>query len=199
MGDGKPIAVNLEVSRLATIGKRLASNGELWTKTYYVGKSSIFRAVATTAHCAIEGYEPTMVETSAIAYFCKQSLRVALAKSLEDYREEKSWHEVSRRNLNPKQGAARPAYVRSTSGGVRGPLEAVDTLPILVEKPMDLSDVAVRHAIAVSPVNIRHSIDLSPSAVSIAREIRFCIIAAVVGFTAASIVKSALVYKRSSQ
>jgi len=104
---------------------------------------------------------------------------------------------VSRRNLNPKRGSTRicTKYVRDS--GV--PFEAVDTLPILVEKPMDLSDVAVRHAIAVSPVNIRHSIDLSPSAVSIARDIRFCIIAAVVGFTAASIVKSALVYKRSSQ
>lgn len=134
MGDGKPIAVNLEVSRLTAIGKRLASKGELWTKTYYAGKSSIFRVVATTAHCAIGGYEPAMVETSAMAYLCKQSLRAASAKDREDYREEKTWHEVSRRNLNPKQGAARPAYVRSTSGGIRGPLEAVDTLPFLVEK-----------------------------------------------------------------
>lgn len=64
---------------------------------------------------------------------------------------------------------------------------------------MDLSDVAVRHAVADSPLNIRHSIDLSSSAVSIAREIRFCVIAVVVGFTAASIVKSVLEYRRSTQ
>jgi len=63
MGDGKPIAVNLEVSRLAATDKRLASKRELWTETYYVGKSRIFRAVATTAHCAIEGYELAMART----------------------------------------------------------------------------------------------------------------------------------------
>ena len=62
---------------------------------------------------------------------------------------------------------------------------------------MDLSDVAVRHAVAVSPVNVRHSLELSPSTVSTAREIKFCVIAIVVGFTAASIVKSILVHRRS--
>jgi hypothetical protein len=86
--------------------------------------------------------------------------------------------------------------VRQGVSGVR--LRLLTRFRFWSRKLMDLSDVAVGHAIAVSPVNIRHSIELSPSAVSIAREIRFCIIAVVVGFTAASIVKSALVYKRSS-
>ncbi len=86
--------------------------------------------------------------------------------------------------------------VRQGVSGVR--LRLSTRFPFWRRKLMDLSDVAVRHAIAVSPVNIRHSIELSPSAVSIAREIRFCVIAVVVGFTAASIIKSALVYKRSS-
>jgi len=86
--------------------------------------------------------------------------------------------------------------VRQGVSGVR--LRLLTRFRFWSRELMDLSDVAVRHAIAVSPVNIRHSIELSPSAVSIAREIRFCVIAVVVGFTAASIIKSALVYKRSS-
>lgn len=57
---------------------------------------------------------------------------------------------------------------------------------------MDLSDVAVRHAIAFSTLNIKHSVDLSPSTLSIAREIRISIVAIVLGLTAASIVKSVL-------
>lgn len=61
------------------------------------------------------------------------------------------------------------------------------------------SDVAVRHAIAVSQVHVSHSLDISPSAVSIAREIKICIIAVVVGLTTASIIKSAFLYKRSSE
>ena len=57
---------------------------------------------------------------------------------------------------------------------------------------MDLSDVAVRHAIAFSTLNIKHSIDLSPSTVSIAREVRISIIAIVLGLTVASIARSVL-------
>lgn len=55
---------------------------------------------------------------------------------------------------------------------------------------MDLSDV--RHAVAFSPLEIRHSIHVSSSFVSITRELRYCVIAAVIGFTAASIVKTVL-------
>jgi len=57
---------------------------------------------------------------------------------------------------------------------------------------MDLSDVAVRHAVAFTTWNVKHSIDISPSAVLVAREIRIGIIAIVLGFTAASIVKTVL-------
>ncbi len=58
---------------------------------------------------------------------------------------------------------------------------------------MDLADgVAVRHAVAFTTLNIRHSIELSPSIVSVAKEIRYCIIAIVVGFSAVSIVRNLL-------
>lgn len=57
---------------------------------------------------------------------------------------------------------------------------------------MDLSDVGVRHAVSFAPLNIKHSVDISPTAVSIAREIRYCVIAVVVGFATVSIVKSLL-------
>ena len=57
---------------------------------------------------------------------------------------------------------------------------------------MDLSDVAVRHAIAFSTLNIEHSIHFSPSAVSIAREIRISLVVIVLGLTAASIARSVL-------
>ena len=65
-----------------------------------------------------------------------------------------------------------------------------------VKSDMDISDVAVRHLVAIPPLNIQHSFDISSSTVSIARELRFCVIAIVVGLTTASIVKSVLVYKR---
>lgn len=64
---------------------------------------------------------------------------------------------------------------------------------------MDLSDVAVRHAVAFSTFNIKHSIDLSPSAVSIAREIRISVVAIVLGLTAASIAKSVLASRKPEQ
>lgn len=63
---------------------------------------------------------------------------------------------------------------------------------------MDLSDVAVRHAVAFNTWDIKHSIDISPSAVSAVREIRISIIAIVLGLTAASIVKSILTSRTSS-
>lgn len=63
---------------------------------------------------------------------------------------------------------------------------------------MDLSDVGVRHAVSFAPVNIKHSVDISPSAVSIAREVRYCVIAVVVGFVTVSIVKSLVVLSNRS-
>lgn len=62
-----------------------------------------------------------------------------------------------------------------------------DTYP---ETAMDLSDIGVRHAVSFAPLNIRHSVDISPTAVSIAREVRYCVIAVVVGFATVSIVKA---------
>ena len=64
---------------------------------------------------------------------------------------------------------------------------------------MDLSDVGVRHAIAFSTLNIRHSIELSPSAVSIARELRCCVIAVVVGLAVTSITKTVLTFRKFSE
>ena len=64
---------------------------------------------------------------------------------------------------------------------------------------MDLSDVAVRHVVAIPPVHIKHSFDISPSTLSIAKEIRICIIAVVVGWTTASLVKSVLVNRSSNK
>lgn len=64
---------------------------------------------------------------------------------------------------------------------------------------MDFSDVGVRHAVAFTNLNLKHSIDFSPSTVSIAKEVRYCVIAIVVGFSAASIVKSVLDYRRTER
>lgn len=64
---------------------------------------------------------------------------------------------------------------------------------------MDPSDVAVRHAVAFTTWNVKHYIELSPSAVSTAREIRISIIAIVLGFTAASVVKSVLSSRNAAE
>lgn len=63
---------------------------------------------------------------------------------------------------------------------------------------MDLaSDVGVRHSVVLSSLEIRHLVDFSPATTSIAREIRFCVIAIVVGWTTSRVV-SALLNRRSS-
>lgn len=61
---------------------------------------------------------------------------------------------------------------------------------------MDFSDVGVRHTVAFTNLNINHSIEFSQSTLSIAKELRYCVIALVVGLTTASIVRSVLDYKR---
>ena len=55
---------------------------------------------------------------------------------------------------------------------------------------MDLSDVGVRHAVAFTTLNIRHSLEISPSTISVFKELRYCVIVVVIGFTTASIVRS---------
>ncbi|PWY79732.1 hypothetical protein BO70DRAFT_397207 [Aspergillus heteromorphus CBS 117.55] len=64
--------------------------------------------------------------------------------------------------------------------------------------PMEFaSDVGVRHAVVLSNLEIRHLVDFSPATASIAREIRLCVIAIVVGWTTSRVV-SALLNRRSS-
>lgn len=53
-----------------------------------------------------------------------------------------------------------------------------------------MSDVAVRHAVAVNTFSVHHSIDISPSVVSIAKEIRYCVLAVVIGYSVTSIFRS---------
>lgn len=62
---------------------------------------------------------------------------------------------------------------------------------------MDISDAQIRHAIAFNALNVRHLIDISPNTVSFAKEIRYCVIAIVLGFATTSIVKSVLQYRRN--
>lgn len=61
---------------------------------------------------------------------------------------------------------------------------------------MEVSDAGIRHAVAFNTLNIRHLVELTPASISLAREIRYCVIAVVVGFAATSIVKSVLNYRR---
>jgi hypothetical protein len=56
---------------------------------------------------------------------------------------------------------------------------------------MDFSDGIV-HEVAVKTISVRHLIDVSPSTVSIARELRYCIIGIAVSWASASIVHSIL-------
>jgi hypothetical protein len=64
---------------------------------------------------------------------------------------------------------------------------------------MDFSDVGVRHAISFEALNIKHSIDISPTAVSIAKEVRYCVVAIVAGLAALSIVKSLIAREHSKR
>ncbi len=61
---------------------------------------------------------------------------------------------------------------------------------------MDLSDVAVRHAVAFTTLDTRHPVDLSPSTLAFVKEIRCCVIAIVTGATIASIVRSVSSWSR---
>lgn len=61
---------------------------------------------------------------------------------------------------------------------------------------MDVSDI--RHAVAFTPLQINHSFHVSSSIVAVAKELRYCIFAIAFGFTAATIVKSVLQSRKSS-
>ncbi len=58
---------------------------------------------------------------------------------------------------------------------------------------------AIRHEVAVKAINVRHLIDVSPATLSIAREVRYCVIAIVVGWASASIIRSVLSSRRPPQ
>jgi hypothetical protein len=60
---------------------------------------------------------------------------------------------------------------------------------------MDVSDAGFRHVVAFNTLSIRHLVDLSPATISVAREIRYCVIAVVVGLATTSIVRSVLDYR----
>lgn len=64
-----------------------------------------------------------------------------------------------------------------------------------LENTMDLSDIGVRHYVAFTNLNIKHSIELSPSTVSVVRELRYCLIAIVVGLVVTRVAES-LLYPR---
>lgn len=57
---------------------------------------------------------------------------------------------------------------------------------------MDLTDIGVRHSVTFTNLNIKHSIELSPSAISVARELRYCLIAIVVGLVVTRVTESVL-------
>lgn len=56
---------------------------------------------------------------------------------------------------------------------------------------MDSSDVCVRHAVKVTDnLLVTHIIDLSPSAVRVAKDVRNCVLAAVLAWAVISILKN---------
>ena len=66
---------------------------------------------------------------------------------------------------------------------VAGKFEDSHRQPNWPQSQLFMSDVAVRHSVALSDLQVHHFVDVSPGAVSIAREVRFCVIALVVGWT----------------
>ena len=63
---------------------------------------------------------------------------------------------------------------------------------------MDLSDVGVRHNVAFSTLNIHHSLDISPSVLSVAKEVRNCVLILAAAFATVRIVQAVLVSNNSA-
>jgi hypothetical protein len=61
---------------------------------------------------------------------------------------------------------------------------------------LSVSDVAVRHALTCTTLTIQHSLDISPSTLLLAKELRYCVITVVLGFTAVTIFRSVLEHRR---
>ncbi|KAI9886504.1 MAG: hypothetical protein M1823_001684 [Watsoniomyces obsoletus] len=55
---------------------------------------------------------------------------------------------------------------------------------------MDASNIGVNHAVVFEEVRFRHIIDASPAVLSIAREIRYSVIAIVVGISTVAIARA---------
>ena len=60
---------------------------------------------------------------------------------------------------------------------------------------MDFGD-GIKHELAVKTWNVRHLIEFNPATVDIAREVRICVIAVVLGFSVTTIVQSVLSHRR---
>lgn len=70
---------------------------------------------------------------------------------------------------------------------------------LLIVRQMDMSDIGVRHVVGVPEIHIRHTIDVSPIVASIARDIRYTVIAIVFGITGVSIANIFLASRRSTK
>jgi hypothetical protein len=81
----------------------------------------------------------------------------------------------------------------AASGVFCSPTFLVKAICFLLQ--MEFSD-GIRHAVAFNTLNIRHLVDLSPNTILFAKEIRYCVIAIVLGFATTSVVKSVLNYRR---
>jgi len=61
---------------------------------------------------------------------------------------------------------------------------------------MDFGE-AIKHDVAFKTLNIRHLVDVSPSTVSIAKEIRYCVIAVCVSWASISVFRSWMAQRRA--
>ena len=61
-----------------------------------------------------------------------------------------------------------------------------------LKNTMDISDIGVQHSVAFTNLTIKHSIELSPSTISVVRELRYCLIAIVVGLVVTRVTESLL-------
>lgn len=143
------------------------------------------------AHCAKEGYN------SAIG----ASAHHAPSKRTVDWRKKRGGLTKSKQErINPWNEA--PPAIRGgahVTGAMRSRGQCVPSSKHQrLSAFMDFaSDVGVRHSVVLSNLNIQHSVDFSPATVSIVRELRFCVIAIVVGWTTTRVV-SALLNRRPS-
>lgn len=63
---------------------------------------------------------------------------------------------------------------------------------------MDLSEVGIRHVVRFEELRVRHTVDVSPVAASIARDVRYCVIAIILGISTVAIAKSYLATRHNN-